>query len=42
MLAKKGNGSISEANLGQAIKDVLKDQNTLKDLIKEAKSDYKK
>jgi len=42
LLAKKGNGSISEANLGQAIKDVLKDQNTLKDLIKEAKNDYKK
>ncbi|MBR4263996.1 MAG: hypothetical protein IKQ48_05420 [Paludibacteraceae bacterium] len=42
LLAKKGNGNISSANLSDAIKEVLKDQSTIKNLMNEAKGDYKK
>ena len=42
LLAKKGNGNISSANLSDAIKEILKDQSTIKNLMKEAKGDYKK
>jgi len=41
LLAQKGNGNISEANLSSAIHDVLKDQTTIKSLIKEARDQYK-
>ncbi len=42
LLARKGNGVISEANLGEAVKEVLKESDSLKSFINEAKGDYKK
>lgn len=41
-LAKRNQGKIDFSELSGAIKDVMKDENTIKDFIDSAKEDYKK
>ena len=41
LLAKKNNGNINIGELGSAIKDIMKDEDTIKNFIDAAKDDYK-
>lgn len=41
LLAKKNNGNIEVGNIGNAIKEVMKDEATIKNFIDAAKEDYK-
>lgn len=41
LLARKNNGNIEIGQLGDAIKDVMKDETTIKNFINAAKEDYK-
>lgn len=40
-LARKNNGQINVGDIGEAIKDVLKDEDTIRNFINSAKEDYK-
>lgn len=42
LLAEKSGGSLDTSQIGNAIKEVLKEKTVIKDFINEAKKDYKK